>query len=416
MVELATRLRQFSSIGYRGVTIAVSGGCDSQALLVMLDDAISSLASLRLFVMHFNFRLRAGSSDLDAQLVATTAESKGLPFYLHTVGDKERDLRTNTQQWARNIRQRQLLVHAKRFSHVIALAHHINDLAENAIYRLTKGVTPEHLLGMQEFNPPFWRPLLSVSKRQLESFCQQHQIFYRIDRSNENNIYARNRIRNTVMPTLTTINRRATKQLVTTFTEIAQLYHQTRLELQTTYTENLRRRFIPIDILQKLPISRRRIVIRLLLPTVGRRLLARIITELSAGQSFSYQLSARMTVSSDGKILRRIDKSSTAKSSRTQQYRRVVHNCRHIAVLETQATADIGEGLRLRNDEERQQLYHLRRPLAKERVCWQGKNRLFKEIMHEMNITFPESLAFYVQVADDKSCPTLLKNQPDNHS
>ena len=339
-----------------------------------------------------------------------------MPFHLYTVKDSDCALRVNTQQWARDIRQRQLLAHAKRFSHVIALAHHIDDLAENAIYRLTKGVTPEHLLGMQEFNPPFWRPLLSISKRQLENFCQQHQVFYRIDRSNEDNVYARNRIRNRVMPTLTTINRRATEQLVTTFSEIAQLYHQTRLELQTTYSENLRQRFLPVDVLQKLSLNRRRIVIRLLLPNVSKQLLERIITGLKAGQSFTYQLSAQMTVSCDGRVLQRLDKKATAKVSRTQQYRRIVHNCRHIVVLEAQATADIGEGLRLRNDQERQRLYHLRRPLAKERVCWQGKNRLFKEIMHEMNITFPESLSFYVQVNNDKSCPTLLKNQPDNHS
>ena len=416
MVELATRLQQFSNIGYRGVTVAVSGGCDSQALLVMLDDAIGPFASLRLFVMHFNFRLRASSSDLDAQLVATTAEDKRLPFYLYTVSDEDCISRGGTQEWARGIRQRQLSAHAKRFSHVIALAHHIDDLAENAIYRLTKGVTPEHLLGMQEFKPPFWRPLLGVSKKQLENFCQQQRIFYRTDHTNKDDVYARNRIRNTVIPTLTKINRRATGQLVATFDEIEQLYRQTRIELQANYAEELRRRCLPIDVLQKLPLIKLRIVIRLLLPTVSGRLLERIVNGLMAGQSFIYRLSAEVTVSSNGKILQRSDKNSTAKLSRTQQYRRIVHNCRHLVVLEAQATADIGKGLRLRNDEERQRLYHLRRPLAKERVCWQGKNRLFKEIVHEMNIAFSESLAFYVQVNDDKSCPTLLKNQPDNHS
>ena len=413
MVELATRLRQFSDSGYLGVTVAVSGGCDSQALLVMLDNAIRSLVSLRLFVMHFNFRLRASSSDLDAQLVATTAASRRLPFYLCTA---DKCVAQNTQQWARDLRQRQLSAHAKRFSHVIALAHHIDDLAENAVYRLTKGITPEHLLGMQEFNPPFWRPLLTVSKQQLENFCRRHQVFYRTDHTNKDNIYARNRIRNKVMPTLTTINRQATKQLVTTFGTIAQLYRQTRLELQATYAENLRHRCLPIGVLQTLPASKMRIVVSLLLPTASGRLLERIITELKAGQSFTYQLSTKVTVSSNGKMLQRFDRGSTVKASRKQQYRRVLHNCWHFAVLEAQATADIGEGLSLRNDGERQQLYHLRRPLAKERVYWQGKNRLFKEIMHEMKITFLESLAFYVQVGDDKPCPTLLKNQPDNYS
>lgn len=409
MMELATRLRQFSNIGYRGVTVAVSGGCDSQALLAMLDDAVRPCASFRLFVMHFNFRLRASSSDIDAQLVATTAESRRLPFYLHTVGDKERASRGNTQEWARDLRQRQLSAHAKRFVHVIALAHHLDDLAENAVYRLTKGVSPEHLLGMKEFNPPFWRPLLPIPKQQLEDFCRRCRVFYRTDRSNDDNTYARNRIRNTVMPTLSTINCQTANQLVTTFSEIAQLYRQTRIELQKAYAEHLARQCLPIDILQKLPPSKVRIIVHLLLPTVSRRLLERIITEAMAEQVFSYQSSARVTVASDGKILRWFSKDSTAKVSRRQQYRRIVHNCRHIAVLEAHATADIGDGLRLRNDGLRQRLCNLSRPLAKERVCWQGKNRLFKEVIDKMQIPFSDSLFFYVQVDDDKSCPTLLK-------
>jgi tRNA(Ile)-lysidine synthetase-like protein len=180
--------------------VAVSGGVDSIVLLHALN-SISKNKSLQFGVVHVNHGLRAESS-ADATFVKTAAENFAVPFFLMTLVPPLQG--TNIEAWGREARYQffREVVSTAPYDAVLT-AHHADDVAETLLIKLfaNKELSTIDDVG---FNGQVVRPLLKVSRATIEQYAEEHSLQFVNDSSNQSPAFARNRIRNTIMPLLRT--------------------------------------------------------------------------------------------------------------------------------------------------------------------------------------------------------------------
>ncbi len=187
----------------RSIVVAVSGGIDSMALLAGLHE-LSQRYDLKLSIAHVNHGLRGADSEADQALVEARARALELPCELARV--RPRDLREGRssrerptlQEAARSLRYAALRAAAgRRGAQHIATGHHLDDQAETVLLRLFRGSGPDGLAGIPERSPDgvVVRPLLDVSRAEIERFARERRLIWREDVSNRSPAYARNRLR-----------------------------------------------------------------------------------------------------------------------------------------------------------------------------------------------------------------------------
>ncbi len=194
----------------RGVLVAVSGGLDSTALLHALH-LLSESQRLNLSIGHVNHGLRGDESEADETAVRDLAAALGRPVRVARVdpgalreGLSSRE-RPTLQEAARTLRYRALAELAEQTgASRIATAHTADDQAETVLLRLMRGTSPDGLGGIPERSPDgrIVRPLLRVSRNQIERFARARRLHWREDSSNRRVNYARNRLRRHWLPGL----------------------------------------------------------------------------------------------------------------------------------------------------------------------------------------------------------------------
>lgn len=185
----------------QGILLAVSGGVDSMVMATLF----ARHAACPLAVAHMNFSLRGDASDGDAAFVSDWASRHNIPFYTQTVDTRgvaaqrgisiemaARDLRYD---WFEQLRQ-------KLGFGYIAVAHNANDDVETVLLNMVRGTGLRGLCGMQPRNGAIIRPLLGVTRQAIESYAHAHQIDFRVDATNAQTDFARNKIRHQVLPVL----------------------------------------------------------------------------------------------------------------------------------------------------------------------------------------------------------------------
>lgn len=192
-----------------GFLLAVSGGLDSMALLHLT--AESGLGSEGLLVVaHLNHGLRGEESRRDAELVRVAAERLGLPVVVEELAENELQQRPGEtlEEAARKVRYQflQRVAEEQRLA-VILTAHHANDQAETVMHHIARGTGLSGLRGIPGSRHitdevRLVRPLLSVTRVQLEAYIAERGISFGEDASNVDGRYTRNRIRHEVLPLL----------------------------------------------------------------------------------------------------------------------------------------------------------------------------------------------------------------------
>jgi tRNA(Ile)-lysidine synthase len=190
------------------VVVAVSGGADSVALL----DILSSMRklSLTLVVAHLNHGLRGKESDDDAAFVGELAASYRLPFELQYVDVKEvgRQRKLSLEEAGRIARYEWFDRVARSYAAgSIALGHHADDQAETFLIRLFRGSGTTGLASMRLLSSDrYVRPLLRLTRNEILAYLERRGLSYRHDRSNDETVFLRNRIRHECLPYLRTFN------------------------------------------------------------------------------------------------------------------------------------------------------------------------------------------------------------------
>lgn len=189
------------------VIVAVSGGPDSVALLHLLH-RLAPERALSLHVFHLDHGLRGADSAADAAYVSALAAELGWPATV--VALPKGELKETPGSLQANARRRRyhtihLLAHEIGATKV-ATGHNRNDQAETVLMRLLRGAGTKGLAGIPpvrtEDGLTLIRPLLTVSRQEIDVYCAEHKLFPRFDASNAQADYLRNRIRLQLLPQL----------------------------------------------------------------------------------------------------------------------------------------------------------------------------------------------------------------------
>ncbi len=200
--RVAGTLRDAGVTAGTRMVVAVSGGVDSMVLL----DALIRLQGrfgYRLLVAHIHHGLRGRAADRDAAFVVSEAARRGLSASVSRLNPAERPRGESVQVWARAARYRCLEVVAEQGrASWIAVAHTLDDQAETVLLNLLRGTGPRGLAGIPPMRDRILRPLLGVSRSEVEAYAASRQIAFRVDASNASERYRRNRIRHHLLPLL----------------------------------------------------------------------------------------------------------------------------------------------------------------------------------------------------------------------
>lgn len=189
------------------VIVALSGGADSMALLTVLLHAAKTL-HIVLEAAHVDHGLRGEESSADAQFVQNVCKHYGLPLHLYDARAQGVTYPSNpSEDWARNLRYSyfdQLLQSYPKDAMPtwIATAHTLSDQSETLLFRLARGAGIRGMGGIRPVRGAFIRPLLCVTRKEVEEYCSVQQIPYVTDSSNLTDDYVRNRLRHHAMPVL----------------------------------------------------------------------------------------------------------------------------------------------------------------------------------------------------------------------
>jgi len=197
------------------VIVAVSGGPDSLCLLHALN-SIADMYDLLLVPVHVNHMIRPEAYD-ESMHLDDICERMDLELRIYEASCKDvaEELGISVEEAGRQVRYQIFDEVAAELEEngvpaekiVIALAHNADDQAETVLFRLIRGTGPHGLAGiptvrMSEAGYLIVRPLLTIERREIEAYIADNKLKPNIDKSNNENTYTRNRIRNELIPYL----------------------------------------------------------------------------------------------------------------------------------------------------------------------------------------------------------------------
>jgi tRNA(Ile)-lysidine synthase len=198
--------------------VALSGGCDSVALAYVLHKLGYDVEAA-----HCNFQLRGEESDRDELFVRDLCQQWGVPLHIKSFQTEEyaSQRRISIEMAARELRYAwfEKLREEGHFAG-IAVAHHKDDNSETLLLNLCRGTGLRGLTGMKYRNGNICRPMLDISRLEIEQYLRSEGLSFITDSTNIDTKYKRNLIRHEILPRLGEIN-----------TSISQTLHQTTSRL-----------------------------------------------------------------------------------------------------------------------------------------------------------------------------------------
>ena len=237
------------------VIVGVGGGSGSIALLHVLKSLGYSC-----IVCHCNFNLRGEESLRDRNFTRQIAFEWNLPFEEISFDASCYAMTNNVsvEMACRQLRYDWFEEKRKQYrAQAIAVAHHLDDSVETLLLNLIRGTGIAGLTSMKPRNGFVVRPLLTVSRKDIESYLSEHGVSYVVDCTNLESVYIRNKIRLQVLPLLRSINPSVDHSIyssILNLREVESVYkaaiheqEQNVLEYKGEYI------YIPVEKLKQLP-------------------------------------------------------------------------------------------------------------------------------------------------------------------
>lgn len=224
ILSTINRYRLISSLDK--VLIGVSGGPDSLALLYLFNELKVKLG-IRIVIVHLNHGLRGRSSDSDEKFVKGIANNLGLDFLSKRIKWPNLKSRLPNEERLRKARYDFFFDVAKKYKiNKIALAHTLDDQAETVLMRLIRGTGLYGLISIlpkrrvESFTPlekrkkskssltgfTIIRPLIEISRAEVENYLKKIKVKGRVDSTNFNKTFLRNKVRHDILKNLNKIN------------------------------------------------------------------------------------------------------------------------------------------------------------------------------------------------------------------
>lgn len=186
------------------VVIGVSGGPDSMTLLNILNNLVENL-NIKIYVAHINHMIRE-EADEETEYVKEFCKKIGVEFFAKKINVEEeaKKQKIGTEEAGRNIRYEFFNEIAKKVgANKIATAHNSNDNAETVLMNIIRGTSVSGLKGIEKVRDgKFIRPIIECNRQEIEEYCKVKNLNPKYDKTNNENIYTRNKIRNLLIPFL----------------------------------------------------------------------------------------------------------------------------------------------------------------------------------------------------------------------
>ena len=226
MNDLIMRLEQTAglySLFEKGsaVIVALSGGADSVALLHSLY-SIKEKYDLCLYAAHLNHGVRGEEADRDEQYCKILCEKYNIPFFVRrlNIPALAKSRKISEELCGRQERYAFFEELSAKYSAKTATAHTASDNAETLIFNLSRGTSVAGACGIPPKRGNIIRPLITVTRREIELYCLENNLAYVTDSTNNSDDYTRNQIRHHIIPLLKQLNPQL-EDSFTRFTESA---------------------------------------------------------------------------------------------------------------------------------------------------------------------------------------------------
>ena len=204
------------------VIVGLSGGADSTALLLVLTHL-----GYRVHAVHCNFHLRGAESDRDMQFVTALCKQLGIELTVcdYDTASYARQKGISIEMAARELRYADFeRIMQERGANAVCIAHHRDDSVETVLLNLIRGTGLKGLTGIKPRNGHIVRPLLCVSRQEIEDWLKETGQTYVTDSTNLETDYTRNKIRLQLLPLMRNINPSADTSISLTAQHLQQAY------------------------------------------------------------------------------------------------------------------------------------------------------------------------------------------------
>lgn len=185
------------------VLVALSGGPDSICLLhilYMLKDELN----IKLGAIHINHMLRGDEALQDEKYVSDICSKLGIDCYIKRIDISRVSNENNVSLEMAGREERYKAFEEVKKEHgysKIAVAHNANDQAETILMRMMRGTGLEGLVGIRSVREGgIIRPILCLNRDEIEFYCDENNLMPRIDKSNLERVYSRNKVRLDILP------------------------------------------------------------------------------------------------------------------------------------------------------------------------------------------------------------------------
>lgn len=186
------------------IVVGVSGGPDSICLLHILNE-IQPMLHFKIVVAHINHLIREESTQ-DEQYVENFCEKLKIPVFIKRIDVNKlaETEKLGLEEAGRKARYDFFEeIYNKTNAQKIATAHNKNDLVETMIMNILRGSGLNGLKAIEaKRDNRYIRPLIGITRKEIEEYCNTHNLQPKIDKTNFDNTYTRNKIRNIVIPYL----------------------------------------------------------------------------------------------------------------------------------------------------------------------------------------------------------------------
>ena len=226
------------------IVLGVSGGPDSIAMLDILNQLKDEM-NFEIYVVHVNHNIRGKDADEDEEYVKKYCEKYNIKFFakkidVPTIAKTEK---IGTEEAGRKVRYEyfeEILKETK--SNKIAIAHNKNDKVETIIMHLLRGSGISGLKGIEPIRGnKFIKPLIECDRQEIEKYCRENNLQPRIDKTNFENEYTRNKIRNIVIPY---IKKEFNPNIIETITRLAEVVSSEDDFIENIANENYKKLLI----------------------------------------------------------------------------------------------------------------------------------------------------------------------------
>ena len=185
------------------IILAVSGGPDSISMLdILYKIQQNEKIDFKIVVAHVNHMIRKEATD-DANYVQKICKERNIEFYLKSIDVKKiaNNNKIGTEEAGRKERYKFFDELAKKTNaNKIAIAHNKNDNVETVFMHILRGTGINGLKGIEAKRGMYIRPLIECERKEIEEYCEENNLEPKIDKTNFENIYTRNKVRNIVIP------------------------------------------------------------------------------------------------------------------------------------------------------------------------------------------------------------------------